>query len=236
MYELSIIIPVYNEPTLPVVVAKLIQATKSFNTQIIVVDDGSTDDTTEWLKSNFEQFSLIPVFHKKNKGKGAALKSAFAKTNGKVILVQDADLEYNPFDIPKVVLPILNGKTKVCYGSRYLDKTQLKTTNNWIKTHWNQSLLAFWGSKLITLLCNLLFNVQLTDVFTCYKAFDSKLLKEININSNGFEIETELTAKFLKQTSIIEISINYFPRTYQEGKKIKWIDGVKALITIFRYL
>jgi hypothetical protein len=140
-----------------------------------------------------------------------------------------------PDDIPSVIKPIIDNKTLVCYGSRHLDKGQNKKNKIWFRKHIRQTLLAFLGSKIITSLCNILFSSTLTDVPTCYKAFDTKLLKGISLNNNGFELEAEITAKVLKKTSIIEVPIHYFPRTRSEGKKICWRDGFKFLFNLIKY-
>ncbi len=237
MKLLSIIIPVFNEPTLPKLLDKLlaVKFPMGINREILIIDDGSTDGTREWLIDNADKLNLKYFLHKKNLGKGAALRTGFLKSKGDIIIVQDADMEYDPNDITGVVMPIFNGKTKVCYGSRYLNKQQKNKNIKFVKKHIRQSFFAFMGGRAVTKFCNLLFGSKLTDEPTCYKAFDSKLLKGINLVSNGFELEPELTAKVLKKTSILEVPIRYYPRTIEEGKKINWKDGLKAIWALIKY-
>jgi len=220
----SVVIPVYNEEN---TVVKLINKVKSaymggLKTEIIVVNDGSTDNSLNILK-NINEIKLINL--KQNYGKGYAVKTGISKSNGEVIIIQDADLEYNPNDIIKCVMPILNKKTKVVYGSRQLNKKNKKHSN----------LFFYLGGILVTKIANFLYSSNLTDIETCYKAFDSELIKKMKINSNGFEWEPEITAKLLKSgNKIIEVPISYNPRKIQKGKKIKYRDGIKAILMLFK--
>lgn len=219
---LSIVIPAYNEektilPLLEKVKALEIPGIKK---EIIVVDDASQDKTKEILR---KQEGITLLEQKKNQGKGAAFKVGLKKTQGDIIIVQDADLEYDPQDIKKCLQPILQGETQVVYGSRELNKKNKRS--KWI---------FFLGGKTITCFCNLLYGSHLTDEPTCYKCFQAELIKSLVIEGNGFEWEPEITAKILKKgLPIKEVPIQYFPR--QEGKKINYQDGIKALWTLFKY-
>jgi len=167
-------------------------------------------------------------------GKGAAIKTGLSYCSGSIIIIQDGDLEYDPKDIPSVISPILNNETLVCYGSRHIDKNKLKKNYKWFRTHIGQAILPMLGGRIITYTCNILFNSKLTDVLTCYKAFDISLIKTMEFISNGFNFEAEITAKVLKQTKIKEVSISYNPRTKKQGKKIKLKDGLKIIITLIK--
>lgn len=235
---LSVIIPSYNEPDIVKVLKGLtnINFDENIIMEIILVDDGSTDNsikTVELQKTDFPGLTILK--HPKNLGKGAAIKTGLRVCNGDIIIIQDADLEYDINDIPKVINPIIYKETLVCYGSRHLNKKWRRTYYFKIKKHKGHSMLAFVGGRLITLLCNILFFVRLTDVLTCYKAFSAVLLKEIELKTNGFEMEIELTDKVLKKTKIKEVPIKYFPRTIEEGKKIKVFDGIKILFYLIKY-
>jgi len=235
---LSIIIPYYNEPTLLQVIDNLykINFQNQIQIEIIVIDDGSTDGTTELLEEYINKYSNLKLIkHSENKGKGAAIKTALLHCFGEIIIIQDADLEYNPSEIPKVIQPVIDGKTLVCYGSRHLGKEQIKKNLLWFKKHARHAILPYLGGRIITLACDLLFFVQLTDILTCYKAFNANLIKQILLKNNGFEMEGELTVKILKKTNIIEVPISFEPRTIAEGKKIRLKHGIKFLFTLFKY-
>ncbi len=232
---LSIIIPVYNEPDLPKLLKKLYKVNFPYDIEVIVIDDGSTDGTKEWIEQNKEIYHYKYFLHAKNRGKGAALITGFQKATGDIIVVQDADLEYNPENIKNVIQPIVENKTKVCYGSRILGQERFITQVGWQNKNRKSYLSAYLGGRLVTIFCNLLFFSHLTDEPTCYKAFEKKLLDTITLHSTGFELEPELTAKILKKTKITEVPIEYYPRTFEEGKKINWRDGIKALWTLLKY-
>lgn len=223
MTKLSIIIPAYNEES---TIEKLLDKVRAIEIpnvekEIIVVDDCSTDKTFEILK---KQKDLKIIRQKKNQGKGAAFKIGLKHSTGDIIIVQDADLEYDPEDIKLCVEPILKNQAKVVYGSRELNK------NN--KAH--SGFLYFLGGRLVTFVTNFLYHSCLTDEPTCYKCFDAALLKSIKIDGNGFEWEPEITAKIIKKgIEIKEVPISYFPR--REGKKIKYRDGLKAIWTLIKY-
>lgn len=224
--KLSIIIPVYNEKD---TLLQILEKIKKVNLgkikkEVILVDDASTDGTTELIKT-LKDKSIMKFFHKFNQGKGAAVKTGIQNSTGNIIIIQDADLEYEPNEYPQLIKPILNKKFKVVYGSRVLKKTN-KPSN----------LSFHFGGKLVTLITNLIYNSNLTDEPTCYKVFESNLIKSINIKSNRFEWEPEVTAKIIRRGyKIHEIPISYFPRKKNQGKKIKPIDGFKAILTLIKY-
>jgi len=220
--KLSIVIPAYNEAsTIKEVLSRIGEV--PFDKEIIVVDDGSSDGTGEILKEVSRNGSNIKLFqHEKNKGKGAALRTAFTAVTNEVIIIQDADLEYDPCDYQSLLGPILDGKADVVFGSRFLGGPH--------------RVLYFWhfvGNKLLTLLSNMLTNLNLSDMETGYKAFRKEVLKDLRIRSNRFGIEPELTAKVAKRKfRIYEVPISYSGRTYLEGKKITWRDGLAAIFLI----
>ncbi|MCX7858080.1 MAG: glycosyltransferase family 2 protein [Deltaproteobacteria bacterium] len=224
---LSVIIPVYNEVrTILEILKKVHEA--PYDKEIIVVDDGSFDGTRELLKTD-ENLKQIPnlkvIFHEKNKGKGAAIRSAISVATGDIILIQDADLEYDPIEYPNLLSPILEGKADVVYGSRFLGGPH--------------RVFYFWhyvGNKLITLLSNMLTDLNLTDMETGYKVFRREVFDGIKIESNDFGFEPEITAKVAKKKfRIYEVPISYYGRGYEEGKKITWVDGIKAIFAILKY-
>lgn len=222
--KLSIIIPVYNEvDTIEQVIAKVRDVDISLAKEIILIDDASTDGTKDLLES-FKGISCF--FHETNQGKGAALKTGFMHATGDIVLIQDADLEYNPVEYPKLLAPILDGNADVVYGSRFVGSD-------------SHRVLYFWhmlGNKLLTFLSNMVTNLNLSDMETCYKVFRKEIIDQITINENRFGFEPEITAKIAKlKCRIYEVGISYHGRTYGEGKKINWKDGVSALRCIIRY-
>ena len=221
--RLSVIIPVYNEAGTILEVVKRVQETP-YDKEIIVVDDCSTDGTVEILK-RIEGDGMIVLFHKFNQGKGASIRTAMTRITGDFVIIQDADLEYNPSEYPRLLIPILEGKADVVYGSRFLGGPH--------------RVLFFWhalGNRIITILSNILTDLNLSDMETGYKAFRSEILKKIEIKSNRFGFEPEITAKIAKMgCRIYEIPISYWGRDYTEGKKISWKDGLAALYWIVRY-
>jgi glycosyltransferase involved in cell wall biosynthesis len=220
--KLSVIIPVYNEATTILKVVKRVKEVP-FEKEIIVVDDGSTDGTLHILEENKQ--GLTVLFNEKNSGKGAAIRTALPHVTGDVVIIQDADLEYNPSEYPHLMAPILEGVADVVYGSRFQGGTH--------------RVLYFWhavGNKMITTLSNMLTDLNLSDMETGYKAFRAEVLKEIEIESNRFGFEPEITAKISKMgCRIYEIPISYWGRDYTEGTKISWTDGVAALYWILKY-
>ena len=227
--KLSILIPVYNEIR---TIEKIIQKVKEQEIkkiQIIVVDDGSTDGTKEFLKKSLYKKVDKIIYHKKNKGKGAAIRSAQKKIIGDIVIIQDADLEYHPKDYKKLIEPIILGHASVVYGSRVLKKKRYNS-KSFI------SLYRIFFNHMLTILSNILNNQKLTDAHTCYKVFDSKLFKQINLQENGFAFCPEITTKISNlNIDIIELPIAYKGRSYKQGKKISYKDGVEAIISIIKY-
>jgi glycosyltransferase involved in cell wall biosynthesis len=220
--NISVIIPVYNEERTITEIVSRVQAV-SLASEIIIVDDGSTDGTLAHLRtidSTHENVTIL--YHDKNRGKGAALKTGLAAASGDVIIIQDADLEYDPRDYESLLVPILDGRADVVYGSRFLGGPQ--------------RVLFFWhyiGNKVITLLCDALSNLNLSDMETGYKVFKKEVLADIQLKSNRFGFEPEFTMKIAKKGfRIYEVPISYSGRTYEEGKKIGWLDGLSAIFTI----
>lgn len=225
--KLSIIIPAYNEEkTIKVVLDRLSIVDFGIDYEVIIVDDGSTDDTKVILQAlnKQEKNNYKIIFQGRNCGKGAALLRGFSEADGDIIAIQDADLEYDPHDLPKLIEPIFLGKTEIVYGARFLTQ------------HQPRYKLFFWGNRFLAFLLSLLYGRKINDPWTCYKVFKKSVLKDLNLYSNGFDLEIELTSKFLKRNYIIlEIPISYQSRGYKDGKKIKWQDGLKAIIAILKY-
>jgi len=237
MTTLSIIIPAYNEEKTIKQLISLVKSVKLINNvkkEIIVVDDGSKDNTRNILKK-IPNIKLI--FHKKNGGKGAAVKTGIKHSTGDIIVIQDADLEYNPHEYNNVMRPILEGKAKVVYGSRYLSNIQKEKNIDFLKKkHESAYGLAYFGGRFLTFLANLLYNAKITDEATCYKTFDAKFIKSIKINGNKFEWEPEILAKIRKRgKKIVEVPISYKPRSFEQGKKINYKDGIQAIWTLIKY-
>jgi glycosyltransferase involved in cell wall biosynthesis len=220
---LSIVVPVYNEIRfLPVLMETLLAL--PYDCEIVVADDGSTDGTREYLKGLSDDRVKV-IFHERNVGKGGAVRSCIGVAKGDIIIIQDADLEYDPREYPKLLEPILEGKADVVYGSRFMGGPH--------RVHF------FWhyvGNQLVTLISNMFTNLNLTDMETGYKVFTRKIFDDIMIESERFGFEPEITAKVAKKGfRIYEVPISYYGRGYGEGKKITWRDGVKALFTIMKY-
>ncbi len=227
---LSIIIPVFNEKKTIEKLIKKVRLQTKIKKQIIVVDDFSYDGTQNILKVLYKK-KLIDVLvrHKKNMGKGAAINSAKKYIKGNVVIIQDADLEYSPRDYYKLIKPISSGNSKVVYGSRVLDKRRY-TLDEF------NSLLHVMGNHFLTLLSNLLSNQNLTDAHTCYKVFKSSIFKKIKLEEAGFNFCPEVTMKISKLSiKITEVPISYKGRTISEGKKIRYIDGLKAIVALIKY-
>jgi glycosyltransferase involved in cell wall biosynthesis len=226
--KISIVIPVFNEANTILTLLDRVLAVELPDREIIVVDDGSWDGTGEKLNafSESERPSVKVVVHEKNKGKGASLRSGFAVAEGDIIIIQDADLEYNPDQYPRLLAPILEENADVVYGSRF-------------KGEGPHRVLFFWhyvGNKFLTLLSNMVTNLNLTDMETCYKVFKKEILSKFYLMENRFGFEPEFTVKISKHDlSVYEVGISYAGRTYKEGKKIGWKDGIWAIWCILKY-
>lgn len=223
MKKISVLIPVYNEVnSLLELVKRVEEVDLGLEKEIILVDDCSTDGT----KDLYSQLPHKVLYHDFNQGKGAALRTGLKEANGDIIIIQDADLEYNPKDYIPLVELIKNDDCDVVYGSRFLNKSNNK----------NFLILSFVANKTLTLITNILFKAQLTDMETCYKAFKKEFIKNIDIKSNRFDFEPEITAKVLKQkVRFMELPITYNGRAFDEGKKITWKDGLQAIFTLVKY-
>ena len=224
--KISVVIPVFNERNTIEQIVNAVRATEIGDIEIIVVDDASTDGTQQLLKEKISTLAHQIIYQPHNQGKGAALRAGFAAATGDVILVQDADLEYNPADYRTLLEPILSGKADAVYGSRFMGGRPHR-------------VLYFWhmvGNRFLTLLSNMFTNLNLTDLETCYKAFRADVIKNLDLCENRFGFEPEVTAKLAKaKCRIYEVGISYNGRTYSEGKKVNWKDGFHAIYAIVRY-
>jgi len=231
--KLSIVIPVYNEEQTVLDLLKLVQDALTklppqiTSSEIVIVEDGSKDQTKKVLQDNVQGKSGFVIhFQEYNQGKGAAITKGFSLTTGDIVIIQDADLEYDPFEYPVLLKPILNGKADVVFGSRFKGDTS--------------RVLYFWhylGNQILTFLSNAFTNLNLSDMETCYKVFKGEIIRNMKLESKRFGIEPEMTAKIskIKGVRIYEVPISYFGRTYEEGKKIGWRDGFSALWCIFKF-
>ena len=223
--KISIVIPCFNEEnTIETIVDRVVNSPVE-NKEIVIVDDFSSDNTRNILSNISDKVDKV-IYHDKNMGKGAALRSGFKSVTGDVVIIQDADLEYDPDEYPILLGPILNDKADVVYGSRFMGGRPHR-------------ILYFWhmvGNKILTLFSNMFTNLNLTDMETCYKVFNREIIDQIEIEENRFGFEPEITAKVAKlNCRIYEVGISYYGRTYQEGKKINWKDGFRALYAIIKY-
>jgi len=224
--KLSVVVPVYNERNTLVEVLRRMRAVElpdGIEREIIVVDDGSTDGTRDVLRQLGDSTVRI-VMLDTNQGKGAALRTGFGHATGEFVLVQDADLEYDPEDWPKLLNPVLRGRARVVYGSRFTGERR------------NMLLLHWIGNRFLSMTTNVLYNTTLSDMETCYKLIERTLIDDMKLESNRFDIEAEMSAKILKRgIRIYEVPISYSGREFDEGKKITWRDGFSALYTLIKY-
>src|SRR3989440_8446878 len=224
--KVSVVIPVFNERATIEQIVNAVRSAPVENIEIIVVDDASTDGTQQVLKEKISAVADQIIYQPRNSGKGAALRAGFAAATGDIILVQDADLEYNPNDYPTLLEPIFSGKADAVFGSRFMGGRPHR-------------VLYFWhmvGNRFLTLLSNMFTNLNLTDLETCYKAFRAPLVKSIELEEDRFGVEPEIIAKLAQRgCRVYEVGISYSGRTYKEGKKINWKDGIRAVYAIVKY-
>lgn len=224
--KLSVIIPCYNEKDTLEDIIREVKKSPVESKEIIIVDDCSTDGTRDLLKNRFEQEVEKVLYHEVNQGKGAALRTGIKEATGDLVIIQDADLEYDPQEYPMLIDPILNDRADVVYGSRFIGGGPHR-------------VVYFWhmiGNKFLTLLSNMFTNLNLTDMETCYKVFRREIIQSIEIEEDRFGFEPEITAKIArKNCRIYEMGISYYGRTYTEGKKIGWRDGFRAIFAILKY-
>jgi len=226
MKKITVLIPIFNEVnTLEIILKKVEEANfGGLEKEIILIDDFSTDGTREILEKLKDKYKIF--YHDKNMGKGAALRTGFEHVTGDIVVIQDADLEYEPVDYEPLIKLILEDKADVAYGSRLSGG---KPSRSFMFTH-------LLGNKLLTLITNVLYNTTLTDMETCYKAFKTEFIKGIEIKSNRFDFEPEITAKVLKRGArLYELPISYYGREYEEGKKITWKDGFHAILALIKF-
>ena len=223
-FKLSVVIPCYNEKNSIHTIVEKVLAAPIENKEIIVVDDKSTDGTSDILDKEIAPLVSKIIHHEVNQGKGGALRTGFQHATGDVVIIQDADLEYDPNEYPLTVMPIVNGECDVCYGSRFLNQKAKGYMANRM------------ANKFLTGLSNMFTHLHLTDMETCYKTFKREVIQAVDIQENRFGFEPEITAKIAKmKVRVKEIPISYYPRTNEEGKKIGFKDGVRAIVCIWKY-
>ena len=226
--KITVIIPVFNEINTIEQIINLVLDQKKFILEVIIVDDCSIDGSKDILEKFKNYKNIKMIFHKKNKGKGGAIKSAVEHISGEIVIIQDADLEYDPKDYEKLVTPIINAETNVVYGSRVLGRTKKNFTV--------KEKFRIFANYFLTMISNIFNSNKLTDAHTCYKVFKTEIFKQLNLRENDFAFCPEVTTKLSKmKEKIIEVPISYHGREYKEGKKIKTFDAIRALIVIIKY-
>ena len=224
--KISVVIPVYNElATLEKLVARVMQAGFDLH-EVILVDDDSTDGTRELLEKEFQGPVFKKFFHAANAGKGAALRTGIAHATGEIVAIQDADLDYDPAELPRLFKPIIDNRADAVFGSRFMGGEPHRVVFYW----------HMLGNKFLTMLSNMFTNINLTDMECCYKVFRREVIQQVKIEENRFGFEPEVTAKVAKMgVRIFEVGVSYYGRTYAEGKKINWRDGFRAIYAILKY-